>query len=95
MRILSPIIKSKDDLKKYLISLGRKQMQDLLIFSVVLSKMIRKYIWNYFNELKIAKYTCLYIDECHFYSSSLPIYIWSKKGEIPNIVIRQIRGTTL
>ena len=35
-----------------------------------------------------AKFIIVYIDECSFNSSSLPLYTWMKKGEPPVKVIR-------
>ena len=39
--------------------------------------------------LKQANYTIVYIDECTFNPSSLPLYSWSKRGCEPDKLIRQ------
>lgn len=40
------------------------------------------------SKLKQAKYTIVYIDECSFNSSALPLYTWMKRGEPPSKMIR-------
>ena len=43
---------------------------------------------TYITYLKIKKHVIVYIDECSFNASSLPLYTWSQRGKIPDIVIR-------
>ena len=40
------------------------------------------------KKLEKFKFTWVYIDECHFNSSALHLYVWNKKREVPSIVIR-------
>ena len=43
---------------------------------------------QFISNLKIAKFIIVYIDECSFNSSTLPLYTWMKRGEDASIVIR-------
>ena len=53
--------------------------EDRLVFKEFISKLIQ------------SKFLIVYIDECSFNSSSLPLYTWMKKGET---AIKVIRSTT-
>ena len=53
--------------------------EDRLVFKEFISKLIQ------------SKFLIVYIDECSFNPSSLPLYTWMKKGET---AIKVIRSTT-